>query len=405
MAIYLNESMNGVSLKDFIKNMTNQYLNTAETHIIDFRKAINIGRIGYSSVNGGHPFNDLEQDLALTDYVPISTPKANKPLTKNGITTLGEFLNELQVAAIKGYLPEITYIPIHKSQIGKYNAKMINNIPPYLTIVVQPSDKNVDETKAFTLRAVCDRPEASWELFKVGTADAIATGHGIIAHYTIDEATLDDAGEYSFTFKEDALVATSRTATVTVKELPLVVTVQPVDKSVKEGEAYSFSSTCNYTTATWGIFNGETSVSTGNGAVAEYTKDVTTLDDAGNYSAEFKHGTQTVSSSVATLSITEPTMTVIETSADVSVNTGQNITVSAKCSRSNVTWELKRGAEVLATGSGAEATKSVQPAALAHTGAYQFTFISPQQQVKSRVINVTVKAAPFSAAFSTGFGS
>lgn len=100
MAIHFGSSVNGMILKDFMISMANQYLNTAETHIVDFRKEKNIKALSFSSVNGGHPFFDLDQDLAVADYQQVYTPQDGQFLAPNGVPSLGVFLNEIQIAAI-----------------------------------------------------------------------------------------------------------------------------------------------------------------------------------------------------------------------------------------------------------------------------------------------------------------
>lgn len=217
MTIHFGGSENGnTTLKAFIRSMTNQYLNTAETHIVDFRKPDNLRKLSVSSANGGHPFTDMDQDLPVAGYKREAVPSHNNLLTPNGLSSLGSFLNELQLAARDGFIPKIAYLPTHKMAKSGWNAVMVNDIPAYLTVIKQPSDVTVVTGQPFTIKAICDRPEAHWEVLKTGTAVAVASGIGTTATYTVDAAVADNAGKYSVKFTEDALTATSKTVTVTV---------------------------------------------------------------------------------------------------------------------------------------------------------------------------------------------
>lgn len=220
MTIHFGGSENGTTtLKAFIRSMTNQYLNTAETHIVDFRKPENMRKLSFSSTNGGHPFTDMDQDLLVAGYKREAVPSHNNPLTPHGLSSLGSFLNELQLAAIDGFIPKIDYLPTHKMAKSGWNAVMVNDIPAYLTVVKQPQDVSVTTGQPFTIKAICDRPEANWEVLKAGTAVAVATGRGTTATYTVAASTADHAGQYSVKFTEDALTATSKTVTVTVQAI------------------------------------------------------------------------------------------------------------------------------------------------------------------------------------------
>lgn len=406
MAIHFGTSVNNTNLRKFMISMANQYLNTAETHIVDFTKEKNIKSLSFSSANGGHPYFELDQDLAVTDYQQKYTPQADQWLSPNGVTHLGVFLNELQVAAIQGFMPQFDYIPPHKSMLGSWNAIMKRDIPPYLTIVKQPADVVVDERGEFTIEAICDRPEAHWviKLKNGGGENDIANGIGTTATYHTNEAALHDAGEYRVVFTEDTLTATSRTATVTVVPTLLVVTVPMVDTVVTEGQALSLTATCNYQTATYSLLHNGVEVHAGNGATFQYDVAAAQLSAAGTYTAVFKYNGQTVENTCNVV-IRETPLTVTATSGDVAINLGQNLTVSATVNRANVTWKLFNGAQEIATGVGADASYSVVSSSTLQSGLYRFVFTSSQQEVATRNISVTVRPTAFNAGFNIGFGA
>jgi hypothetical protein len=407
MAIHFGTSVNSTNLRQFMISMANQYLNTAETHIVDFTKEKNIKSLSFSSVNGGHPYFELDQDLAVTDYQPKYTPQADQWLATNGVTQLGVFLNELQIAAIHGFMPQFDYIPPHKSMLGSWNAIMKRDIPPYLTIVKQPVGASVQETQEFTIEAICDRPEAHWVVKHiVGLVETdVANGVGTTATYHVQEATLDDGGSYKVVFTEDALTSTSNTVDVTVSPVPLVVTVPLLDKVVDEGGVLTLSATCNYTSAMHTIKkNGAVIVPEAAGQVAQLEVNGAQLDAAGVYEIVFAAAGQTASTSCNVV-IRETPLLVTATSDDVSVNVGQQLNVTATVNRTNVTWKLYNGAQEIASGSGSDAVYSVTTTSALQSGSYRFVFRSSQQEVTTRNVLVTVQPSAFSAAFSLGFGA
>lgn len=406
MAIHFGSSVNSMILKDFMISMANQYLNTAETHIVDFTKEKNIKALSFSSANGGHPYFELDQDLAVADYQQVYTPQDGQFLAPNGVKSLGVFLNEIQIAAIQGFMPEFDFIPAHKSILGSWNAFMKRDIPPYLTVVKQPAPVTVQEAQEFTIEAICDRPEAHWVVKHiVGQVETdVANGVGTTATYHVQEATLDDAGSYKVVFTEDALTATSNTVTVAVTPIPLVVTVPMLDKTVDELGDLILTATCNYSSATFTVFKDGVQVTQAAGQTAQYEVNGITLAGAGVYEIVFTAAGQTVSTSCNVV-VRESPLLVTNVSPDVTINVGQQFSISATANRTNVTWKLMKGSELITTGSGSNAVYNATGISPLMSGLYRFVFTSSQQEVTSSNISVTVNPSAFSSGFSLGFGA
>lgn len=303
-------------------------------------------------------------------------------------------------------MPEFTYVPAHKSVLGTWNAVMKRDIPPYLTIVKQPVGASVQETQEFTIEAICDRPEAHWTVKHiVGQVETdAATGVGTTATYHVQEATLDDAGSYKVVFTEDTLTATSTTVEVTVAPIPLVVTVPLLNKVVDEGGNLILSATCNYTSATYTVKKDGVQVAQDAGQTAQYEVDGITLDGAGSYEITFTAAGQTATTSCSVF-VRETPLLVTDVSPDVTINVGQQFSISATANRTNVTWKLLKGSELIASGSGSNAVYNATGISTLMSGLYRFVFTSTQQEVTSSNISVTVNPSAFSSGFSLGFGA
>ncbi|HVM59823.1 MAG TPA: immunoglobulin domain-containing protein [Verrucomicrobiae bacterium] len=176
----------------------------------------------------------------------------------------------------------------------------VNPTPP--SISSQPLGLSVlqGQSASFTVVATGTMPLSYQWYYNLSTA----IGGGIGATLTITNVQLSDAGSYSVIVANSAGSATSSVATLTVSvPVPPSIVTQPQDLTVGEGDTASFNVGANGTAPLsyqW-YYNTNTPVGSGG---ATLTLSGVSTDDAGGYSVIVANGYGSITSVVATLTVT-----------------------------------------------------------------------------------------------------
>jgi hypothetical protein len=209
----------------------------------------------------------------------------------------------------------------------------VTPVPSPPTISVHPASQSVavGETATFSVTAGGTAPLTyQWR------ADEVAIDGATAASYTTPVTTIDDDGTgFDVVVANAQGSVTSTVATLTVTESqPPSISVQPASQSVAIGETATFSVTAGGTqpfTYQWRADE----VDIGGATAASYTTPVTTIDDDGTgFDVVVVNAHGSVTSAVATLTVTNPLPSVSITSpADgATVWAGTNLAILATAS-------------------------------------------------------------------------
>jgi hypothetical protein len=203
-----------------------------------------------------------------------------------------------------------------------------------LVIASQPSDVTVTEGVGATFSVTASGDGTlTYQWYENNQPIAGATA----ASYSIAATTIGDNGnQYSVDVSDDNETLSSASATLTVDALaqPLVITAQPVDVTVTEGEGATFSVTASGDgTLTYQWFENNQPITGAN--AASYSIAATTIGDNGNqYSVDVSDDNETLSSASATLTVDALAQPLVITAqpVDVTVTEGEGATFSVTAS-------------------------------------------------------------------------
>lgn len=165
-------------------------------------------------------------------------------------------------------------------------------------IIDEPNDQAVPPGASLTLAVVALGGAPSFQWYRGSDLLLGETGSTL----TRTEATAADAGSYRVTVQNGLGSATSRTAKVEVYPVP-VIAVQPLSKTVNEGQGTSLSVTATGTALTYQWMRGDQPVSGATGQTLLFAS--TTALDAGIYSVVVANGAGSVTSDPAQVVIIE----------------------------------------------------------------------------------------------------
>lgn len=241
-----------------------------------------------------------EADIAeVTNFTYV--PDYDVPFNEELLYAIGsqmrtaDFFMDLQYAIINGKDVDTVYCEwlARVKPFSMLNAKLKDAVVPP-TITTQPTDQTVNEGDTLTLQVVASN--ATGYQWKKGASNISGATS---ATYTKNSVVPADAGSYTCVVSgEGGLSVTSDAATVTVNALP-VITVQPTNQTINEGETLNLSITA---TGATGYQWKKDNVNIPSATSATYTKEnTTTADDSGAYVCVVTGAGGTVTSNTATV--------------------------------------------------------------------------------------------------------
>jgi sugar lactone lactonase YvrE len=180
-----------------------------------------------------------------------------------------------------------------------------DDLPPLVITgdpVFTPSSTVVSGTSVSMVVSASGTPPYTYQWLKDGNTITGATS----GTHTINPVAITDAGDYSVIVNDlKNIPATSGTATLTVVELPEILT-QPTGATVLKGAPATFtvSATCGASAMAWQWFHGDTAIPGANAAT--YVIPAVIEADAGAYSVKISnadHPAYFVTSAPATLTV------------------------------------------------------------------------------------------------------
>ena len=224
--------------------------------------------------------------------------------------------------------------------------------PP--TIAVHPLDVTVDEGQSAEFRVEARGSQLSYQWQRDGVDIPGAT----LATLTLPVVSLDDAGAvFRVTVSNSAGTVPSLEATLQVSLVLPVITSQPSDQSVIEGQPVIFvvealGSQLSYQWRRNGVaIPGET--------LNELTLDAVTLaDDGAEFVALVSNGAGTVSSDPATLTVSLASPVITAQPSDQAVGEGQDATFTVTAAGSQLSYQWQRDGVDIAGATSASYTLS-----------------------------------------------
>lgn len=204
----------------------------------------------------------------------------------------------------------------------------VNAVAP--TITAQPSNQTVPGGQSATFSVTASgTPAPTYQWQRNGTPIAGATG----SSYTLANAQLSDSGaQFSVVVSNSAGSVTSHAATLTVTAVAPTITAQPASLTVAAGASASFSVTASgmpAPTYQWQR-NG---VAIAGATAATYTlATVASSDNGAQFSVVVSNSAGSVTSSIATLTVSSAGPTISAQPSNVTVTAGTAATFSVTAS-------------------------------------------------------------------------
>ena len=274
-----------------------------------------------------------------------------------------------------------------------------------------PEKQTVEEGESASFEAAASgipTPTVQWEVSTNGGASWSAVGGATSNQLTIASTTTSQNGnEYRATFTNALGKATSEAATLFVHKAP-VVTKQPVDKTVDEGETATFEATAAgfpAPTVQWQVStDGGTEWSNVEGATSnKLTIPSTTTAQSGyEYQAVFTNEAGTATSNAATLTVLAPPA-ITDQPASTTVVAGETAVFEAAASGSptpTVQWQVStNGGITWSEIEGATSTQlSIPGAKESQSGnEYRAVFTNTAGTATTNAARLTVASTKFDA--------
>ncbi|MBN1578111.1 MAG: immunoglobulin domain-containing protein [Chitinispirillaceae bacterium] len=244
----------------------------------------------------------------------------------------------------------------------------VNMLPP--VIVTHPASQTVDErsSAAFTIAATGVSLRYQWQ--RNGSDIPGATG----AAYTTAATTMDDDGViFRCVVRNTAGTVPSGEAELTVNRLPPEIKVQPVDRTVTEGETATFSIDILGSDVSYQWRRGDSDIAGATGS--SYTTDELTIsDDGAIFTCVVTNSAGAVTSDPVTLTVTMLPPTITTQPALQKVDEGSTATFTIMAIGTDLGYQWQRGGSDI---SGAtEPSYTTDPATMADDGAEFLCIVS-----------------------------
>jgi hypothetical protein len=256
-------------------------------------------------------------------------------------------------------------------------------------ITSQPAGQTVIEGQPVTFVVEASGSQLTYEWRRDGVVIPGETSNEL----TLGAATLADDGAVFVALVSNAAgTATSDGATLTVSLAAPVITAQPSDLAVEEGQGASFSVAATGSQLAYQWQRDGTDIA---GATsATYSIAAVTLDDDGaTFRVLVSNGAGSVTSQNATLTVTLAPPVIAVQPAPQTVTEGQSATFSVLANGSQLTYQWRRDGQPIAAAN--EATLTLTAATLADSGAvFDVVVTNAVGDVTSDPASLTVELAP-----------
>ena len=258
------------------------------------------------------------------------------------------------------------------------------NVNESLTITTQPQAGDVCEggTYTFTVAVTGDNPTYQWQ--KDGNDISGATS----SSYTISNATSADAGTYTCIVSNSCGSVTTQPAGLTVSQQP-AISQQPQSGTVCEGQPYTFSvdATGGALTYQWQKDGNDIPGATSN----TYVIDITSSNDAGDYTVVVTNSCGSVTSDVATLTV-NPLPSIITQPQGGDICEGEGFTFTVVANGNNLTYQWQHNGNNI---NGATTNSySISAATVSDGGTYNCLISNDCGTVSTDVVTLNVNEAP-----------
>jgi alpha-tubulin suppressor-like RCC1 family protein len=301
---------------------------------------------------------------------------------------------------------------VFKNAVGEATSKAVSltvRAPPFVTL--QPASQIVEEGQSVDFEAFASgapAPTVQWERSINGGSTWTVLSGASSDKLTIASAKTSESGyEFRATFKNAVGKATSEAATLSVRKAP-VVTKQPLDTTVNEGDGAAFEATASgfpSPTVQWEVSadGGSTWSPIGGGTSDRLTiASATGSEDGYEYRAVFANAAGEARSAVATLTVHAPPL-VIEQPAGITIEVGQSAVFEAAASgfpAPTVQWEISTNSGgTWSTVQGATSDQlAVANATASENGdEYRARFTNAAGQATTAVATLTVATTHYAA--------
>ncbi|MEI6715446.1 MAG: immunoglobulin domain-containing protein [Verrucomicrobiota bacterium] len=258
-------------------------------------------------------------------------------------------------------------------------------VPPAITVQPVGGSVVVGSTLSLSVSATGTAP-LGYQWNKGGTP----ISGGTAANFSVVNAQVGDAGDYSVVVSNTAGTVTSGTATVTML-VPPAITVQPVGGSVVVGSTLSLSVSATGTAPLGYQWNkGGTPIS--GGTAASFSVVNAQVGDAGDYSVVVSNTAGTVTSGTATVTmLVPPSITVQPVGGSVVVGSTLSLSVSAT-GTAPLGYQWNKGGTPISGGTAA--SFSVVNAQVGDAGDYSVVVSNTAGTVTSGTATVTMLVPP-----------
>lgn len=255
------------------------------------------------------------------------------------------------------------------------------------TLVASPADNTSDEGSDATFTVVASGSELTYQWHRDGVAISGATG----ATYTLSPVAWSDLGaSFHAVVSNPAGTVSSAPATLTVRQLPPVLTSHPLSQSVMEGELATFSVAAQGSELSY-EWHVDGAVVVGAVASAFELGPVALVDDGTTVRARVWNAAGEVLSDLATLSVTRDAPAIVSHPESIAVFEDENATFVVEALRADAYQWRRDGVDIPGA---TDPVLTLVSVTLADDGAQLDCVVSsPEGEVVSAAATLTVRIA------------
>ncbi len=309
-----------------------------------------------------------------------------------GATSSGLTLNSLTLADSGAY--DVVITNAYGSVTSVVATLTVTNPPPP-SITSQPTSRSVAVGGSSTFSVTASGSGLAYQWRHSASNVSGATNSSL----ALTSISLSDAGSYDVIVTNAYGSVTSVVATLTVTNIPPGITTQPTSRTVAVGASTTFSVTATGTSLAYQWRHGASAIPGETGSSLALSGIL--LTDAGAYDVIVTNSSGSVTSSVATLTVTNPAPAITAQPTNRTVGTGTAVSFAVTASGANpLTYQWRLAASPV---SGAtNSVLSLASATLADAGAYDVIVANGYGSVTSVVATLTVTNAPLAIVSQPG---